>query len=183
MSFPEQEMEPLARLAGEGDRQAFGQLLALAYVPIFRMAYRQVEDRQDAEEICQEVCLHLSRAILSFRGESTFATWLYRVVINAVHDFRRKNVRHANHEVAEEVLAELPSPYGNPEQALISSWIRRCVAALPEALRQAVVLVHGEGLLHRQVGEILGCKEGTISWRLSEARKLLARCLDREKKP
>lgn len=176
MTLPEQESETLVQRARQGDRQAFGQLLASHYGGIYRMAYRAVGRREDAEDIAQEVCVRLVRAIGEFRGESAFATWLYRVTLNTIHDHHRK--KPPVMAAGEEVMAELVSPHGNPESGLLADMIRRCVRALPETLRRAVLLVHGEGLAHRQAGAVLGCAEGTISWRISEARKRLAYCLE-----
>lgn len=81
----------LARLACEGDRGAFAVLLERHYTRIFRVAVRLLGDVDDAEELTQDVCVALVAKLSSYRGESRFTTWLYRVVVNAAHDAMRRH--------------------------------------------------------------------------------------------
>ena len=80
----------LAKLAGNGDRGAFQELLERHYDTLYRVAYRFTGSEADAEDIAQDVCLALADKIASFRGQSQFSTWLYRVAMNACRDFARK---------------------------------------------------------------------------------------------
>lgn len=169
----------MVKRAQAGDREAFGQLLKENYDRIYRLAYRWSGLKSDAEEIAQEVCLKLASAIHSFKGEAAFTTWLYRLTLNAARDYHRKQEGARGREVIDPDLNRFASSAPNQEDSLMAGLIAKCIALLPDALRMAVLLVHAEGLNHRQAGEALECAEGTISWRLSEARKDLALCLDK----
>ncbi len=82
--------ETLALAARSGDRAAFGVSLARHYDRVFRLAWRLSGSRADAEDLAQEVCAVLPVKLASWRGEVRFSTWLYRVVMNAAHDQRRR---------------------------------------------------------------------------------------------
>ncbi len=171
-------MEALVERAQQGDRQAFAELLELHYERIYRFAFRWSGHRQDAEDIAQEVCIKLGRVIGSFRGESAFSSWLYRITMNVAKDHGRR--RRPTHDDPDQRLANLPAGGPDPEATLMGRLILRCIELLPEGLRMAVLMVYGEGCNHRQAGEVLECAEGTISWRLSEARRQLATCMEKE---
>ncbi|MBF0588333.1 MAG: RNA polymerase sigma factor [Magnetococcales bacterium] len=171
--------EPLVKRAQLGDRDAFAALLEQNYDRIYRFAYRWCGHAQDAEEITQEVCIKLGRVMGSFRGESAFSSWLYRITLNVAKDYMRRSRHTRERTDHEEVLEYQPDQRAGPERALISRLILLCIEQLPEGIRETVLLVHAEGLNHRQAGETLACAEGTISWRLSEARKALTICLDK----
>ena len=163
--------EALAEAAGRGDADAFGVLVARVYDRAFAVAFRLTGSRAEAEDICQDICEALPRKLVSFDGRSRFATWLYRVIVNAVHDARRKQASRARAaegwgdvELARRAEAE------EAEAAL--DWLTLAMAALPDDLRQTAVLVL-EPLTHREVGEILCISEGTVAWRMSDVKKRL----------
>ena len=87
--------EDLARAAAGGDRAAFGLLLERHYDRVFGLAFRLTGQRANAEDLTQDVCLALPAKLAGFRGEARFTTWLYRVVVNAAHDARRRAAAHA----------------------------------------------------------------------------------------
>ncbi len=169
----------LVELAQKGNKKAFATLLERHYQPIYNLAFRWCRIQQDAEEIAQEVCIKLVKALINYRGEAAFSSWLYGITLNTARDFQRKKRGRDKREQVAENLDQFQTNEENPEQALISSLIRRCIALLPDTLRMAVLLVHGQGLNHKQAGNAQQCAEGTISWRLSEARKQLSKCLNR----
>ncbi|MBF0357239.1 MAG: RNA polymerase sigma factor [Magnetococcales bacterium] len=168
----------LVELAQNGDRAAFSTLLERHYSAIYKLAYRWSGLKEDAEEVAQDVCVKLAGAINGYRGEAAFSSWLYGITLNAARDFHRKKTSRDQREDTAWDLDQFQAASGNPENSLFASMIRRCIALLPDSLRMAVLLVHGEGFNHLQAGEAQQCAEGTISWRLSEARKHLTTCLD-----
>lgn len=171
------EDEALVQRARQGDREAFATLVERHYPRIYRLAFRWLGHAQDAEDVAQEVCVKLARAIHAFRGECAFGSWVHGITLNTLRD--RAGTRQGVELPLEDYHAEtIAAPGPDPEQGLLGALIRRCIRLLPQALRMAVLLVHGEGLTHREAGVALACAEGTISWRLSEARKRLAHCLD-----
>lgn len=81
--------------ANSGDRSAFSTLISRHYDRIYGLSWRLTGSPIDAEDLAQDVCISLPRKIATFRGESSFTTWLYRIVVNAAHDARRRNASRA----------------------------------------------------------------------------------------
>ena len=160
--------EALIRAAQAGDAQAFEQLLEIHYDTVYRFAYKWCGDRADAEDVTQQVCLKLARALASYRFESAFTSWLYRVVINCARDWARSEGRH----VAEPESAVEPRSDGSSVEHMAYLWqLLHKLDALPEGLKETLLLVHGEGLTHGEAARVLDVKDSTVSWRLHEFRK------------
>ncbi|TNM64928.1 RNA polymerase sigma factor [Aliirhizobium smilacinae] len=165
--------------ACEGDRDAFSTLIETHYDFIHAVAWRWCGTANDAEDITQDVCLRLGRAIRGFRGASTFRTWLYTLTLNAVRDHQRRTARRSRDEqrLAKDPLyaaASCERDDGGDD----TLWT--AVRTLPEKQRDAVLLVYAERLSHAAAADVLGCSEKTVSWHLHEARKRLKDLLNRE---
>ena len=174
--------EDLARAAAAGARDAFAALLARHYDRLFRLAFRLTGSRAEAEDLTQDVCLALPMRIAGFRGEARFTTWLYRLTVNAAHDRRRRLASHAraadgwgDRELARRAEAE--------DTADGLGWLAEAMRALPEDLRDTLALILDDEMTHAQAAQVLGLSEGTVSWRLSEARKRLRAIRERELQP
>lgn len=176
-AISEQTITQLITAAQAGDTRAFEQLLHHYYDFIFRVAYKWCGKREDAQDITQHTCLKLASVIGHYRFESQFSTWLYRVVLNVAKDYHKHLQRHRSREQSDIDLSLFASDAPNAEESLMARHLYWCISKLPEKLRLAVLLVAAEGLSHAEAGEALDCKEGTISWRISEARKQLSACL------
>lgn len=163
----------LAKRAGNGDSEAFAILLERHYMTAYRMAYKWTGNRADAQDVAQDVCLKLADVIGQFHGESAFTTWLYRVVVNAAKDFHKGRGRKFANEQAFMESQSLESGPATQEDNVAAAELYRAIHRLPEGHRDAVLLVLAEGMSHKEAGDILGCAEGTISWRVSEGRKQL----------
>lgn len=162
----------LALLAARGDRQAFAQLVERHYDYIYRIACKWTGKASDAEDVAQDVCIKLGTAIRSFDGRAAFTSWLYRVVLNAVRDMQRARSRRGRHmERYAEVAPDEALPDQEDATAMAEIWA--AVRKLPEQQRDAILLVYAEEMTHAQAGEIMGCKETTVSWHIHEARKTL----------
>ena len=162
----------LTRRAAAGDRDAFAALLERHYDRIYRVGCRVLGDPDAAADLAQDVCISLPAKLASWRGESKFTTWLYRVVVNAAHDALRRNaVRLRNERIHAE--ADALARAGNAARECEASWLRQALGRLPEELRTTVALVLEEGLRHAEAGEVLGVSESTVSWRMHEVRKRL----------
>jgi len=169
----------LAKSASQGDREAFRRLLERHYDMIYRLALRFTGSGADAEDIAQDVCLALGRKIQAFRGDALFSTWLYRVVINACHDFVRR--RTASTALVEKYVAyrELDdADHTDTKERL--DWLQEAYLRLPADLRETVLLVVAEDMTHAEAGAVLDCAPGTIAWRMSAARKQLKTDLERD---
>jgi len=163
--------EDLARAAANGDGDAFSQLLDRQYDRLFALCFRLTGSRADAEDLCQDICAALPAKLARFDGRARVTTWLYRVAVNAAHDRRRKMAAHARYatgwgdwETARQAAIS--------EEAERHDWLLGAMARLGDDLRDTLALVLDD-LTHAEAGEILGISEGTVSWRLSEARKKL----------
>ncbi|WP_198672362.1 RNA polymerase sigma factor [Pseudogemmobacter bohemicus] len=166
------EGDRLVARAKAGDAGAFEALLALHYRFMFRVACRWTGNRADAEDVTQTVCMRLGETIRSFDGRASFQGWLYRVTLNAVRDQQRATARRGRLAAAAALLSD-EVRQGDQEDALHVADIWRAVRALPEKQRDAILLVHGEGLAQAEAARIMGCKEVTVSWHIHQARKAL----------
>lgn len=164
--------ETLARAAASGDRSAFATLLGRHYDRIFGLAYRLTGQRAEAEDLTQDICAALPAKLAQFRAEARFTTWLYRVVVNAAHDRRRRQASRAraadgwgDWEIArQDEIAEARAA---------QDWLVQAMARLSPELRDTVALVLGEDLTQAEAGAVLGISEGTVAWRMSEVKKRL----------
>lgn len=170
----------LVRQVAAGDSDAFAALLERHYDRIYRIGVRILGRTDEAEDLAQEICMALPGKLASYRGESRFTTWLYRVVVNAAHDALR---RKATRQRGEQGYAEFNTLTHTVNGADMSEslWLRQALGQLSESLRITVFLVIEEGLGHAEAGEALGIPEATVSWRMYEVRKRLrAMAIDEE---
>ncbi|MGB3024870.1 MAG: sigma-70 family RNA polymerase sigma factor [Paradevosia shaoguanensis] len=162
----------LIKRAINGDGGAFAIILEGHYDLIYRTAYKWCGNRTDAEDVAQDVCVKLATAIRSFDGRSAFTSWLYRVTLNAVRDMQRARARHGRRADALALVSPEDAP-AEQEDATTAGELWAAVRDLPDQQRDAVLLVYAEDMSHREAGEILGCKEATVSWHIHEAKKTL----------
>ncbi len=165
--------------AREGDRDAFSRLVETHYDFIHAVAFRWCGASGEAEDIAQEVCIRMARAIRAFKGQSNLKTWLYTLTLNAVRDDQRKRARRQRDTNR---LASDPVYVGEREKAddEPQEWLWAAVRTLPDKQRDAVLLVYAEGLSHAAAAAVLACSEKTISWQLHDARKRLKDLLKKE---
>jgi len=164
--------ETLVAMAADGDGGAFRSLLQRHYATIFRVGFRVLGNREDAEDLAQDICAALPKKLASFRGHARFTTWLHQIVINAARDLiRRKQTarRKASGWGETEILRRDEASDTKAEL----EWLSTAMTTMPQDLRETVALVLGEEMTHRQAAEVLDLSEGTISWRMSEVKKTL----------
>jgi RNA polymerase sigma-70 factor (ECF subfamily) len=169
----------ILKRACEGDRDAFSALIETHYDFIHAVAWRWSGVASDAEDIAQEVCIRLARAIRGFRGNSSLRTWLYTMTLNAVRDHQRQAARRSRDEkrlVNDPLYASPPPEHDSSGDDALWAAVR----TLPEKQRDAVLLVYAEGLSHAAAADVIGCSEKTVSWHLHEARKRLKDLLRKE---
>lgn len=159
------------RRAMLGEAADFARLITAHYERIYRLAYRFVGRREDAEDVAQEVCIKLAHNLPSYRFEAPFNIWLSRMVMNCARDFLRVRTRRQSRETPLFEDAEWVASGVNPEQQASARELLQRVDRLPDGLREAIILVFGEGMSHAEAALALGCAESTISWRIHEARK------------
>lgn len=164
--------EALALDAAAGHRAAFAALVSRHYERIYGLSWRLTGNRADAEDLAQDICASLPRKLNGWQAEARFTTWLYRVVVNAAHDARRRaQTRHRASEGWGDWECARQADLVESRAAL--DWLNTAMAGLPIELRDTVALVLGEDLTQAQAAQVLGLSEGTIAWRMSEVRKRL----------
>ena len=164
--------EALALRAGAGDRAAFEALIERPFEAIHALAWRI--SGEGADDLAQDVCVRLPRALRSYRGDARFATWLHRLVVNASRDAwrRRQSYGRALEGWAETEPMRAAEVHETRERM---GWLAGAMASLSAPLRETVALVLGEDMTHRAAADALGVGEGTVSWRMSEVRRVLGR--------
>lgn len=164
--------ETLATAAAGGDRGAFAALVERHYDRIFGLAYRLTGLRAEAQDLAQDICAALPAKLHNWRGEARFTTWLYRVVVNAVHDQRRRQATRARASTGWGDW-EIARQDEIATQREVQDWLASAMTRLPPELRDTVALVLGEEMTQAEAGTVLGVSEGTIAWRMSEVKKRL----------
>ena len=164
----------------QGDRAAFQLLFETYKDKVFSIAvYSSGGDRALADDVTQQIFLKLFTAIRQFRGDSEFTTWLYRLVVNACLDERRRLKR----------LLPLPETLtmGNPSEKKpqekqyarreISEAVQAAIAELKPKFRLPILLKYIEGLSYEEIASVMGCSKGTVASRLNRGHSQLAKRL------
>lgn len=172
------EDRTLVEKAQGGDKAAFGELVRKHQRRVYATALQMTGDHGEADDIAQDAFLRAFMAIDRFDGRSEFQTWLYRIVINlTINHLKRRGRTRPTDDSDPRVAAVAAEKSDDPAAALerrrFYARLVEALDALPESLKATVALVALQGLSHRVVAEILGCSEGTVSWRIHEARRLL----------
>lgn len=186
----------LVRRLKQGDEGAFRELVHTYQNRIFGLMLRMIGNRQEAEDLAQEVFIIVYRAIGNYRGEGRFYTWLYRVATNTCKN-RIKYLKgrnfHRTEDIDETPQAQMPSAEGGAvvtfqsqvpgpeamhEGARMESIVQRELAALDPDHRLLIVLRDVQGMSYQDIIKITGLQEGTLKSRLHRARLALKERLD-----
>lgn len=169
----------LIRLAREGDLTAFETLYRSYAGRIHGLCLRMTRNSERAEELTQESFVRAWEKLASFRGESTFLTWLHRLSVNVVLGDLRARGRWAARFKEIEEPGDLPDSGGGPRPSGTTIDLERAIGALPQQARTVFLLFDVEGYGHREIAEMTGLAEGTSKAHLHRARKLLRKALNR----
>lgn len=170
--------------ARRGETAAFEELVRLYEKRVYAVALRSSGNPEDAADIVQEVFLRAWRSIESFRGDSGFSTWLFRITMNLCVDHARH--KHAQPQTQpivtdDETERPLPDPAPTPEEHLDNRELGRELAAALEEIseehRRIVLLRDVSGMSYTEIAEVLEISEGTVKSRLSRARIALRKVL------
>lgn len=164
--------EALALKAAAGCEASFQSLFERYYPEIRNFSFRRCRCMETANDITQTVFIRVARTLSGFRRESSFRSWLYRIAVNCLHDDARQRGVYDKHLTEFGKSAADGAPQGSAVPSAMLHAIQ-VLESLPEALRDAVLLVAAQGLTHREAAEALGCPEGTVAWKISEARRHL----------
>lgn len=158
-----------------GDRMAFREIYQSCREPMYRLAYRFTKDAEIAQDLTQEIFIKVFEKIGSFRCESAFSTWLYRLATNLCLNYQRKAkpVEENIDEMEGELVDLTTGPAENLEQKDLSQRLEESIAALPDNLRVVFILVAVEDTSYAEAANILGLKVEAVRMRMSRARKKL----------
>ncbi len=178
--YPQDSDYVLARAAARGAVAALGDLYERHNRRVYAVCLRMTGNAADAEDLTQEVFIHLFRKIGSFRGESQFTTWLHRLTVNYVlMYFRRAAAR--KEEMPEDIEAAILTSRRRRNsagaQAVDRIALDRALAQLPSGCRAVFVLFDIEGYKHGEIASLLGCTVGNSKSQLHKARLKLWRLL------
>jgi RNA polymerase sigma-70 factor (ECF subfamily) len=162
------------RMAQNGDRNAFGELVLRYAHGVQHVIYRMCGNAQIAEDAAQETFIRAWLNLSSFRPQASLRNWLYRIAVNTAIDMLRKE-KHILPGAVEDffLMDERPGPealFLNREQIAL---VKRTILSLPEASRAVLVLREYEGLSYQEISEVLEIPVGTVMSRLNYARNLL----------
>lgn len=177
----------------QGDLDAFEDLVARYERKVYTIAYRFMGNHEDASDLAQEAFLKAYQSINKFRGDSSFATWISRIVVNVCKDELRKNKRNLQISLDEQVWLEegtvekqvkdtRPTPEQIYEQNELKDYLQSLISGLTPEYRMVIVLRDIQGYSYEEIAQILDCSLGTVKSRLNRARKLLREKIISEQK-
>ena len=174
--------QQLVERAQHGDKQAFDLLVVKYQRKLARLLSQFIRDAAEVEDVTQEAFIKAYRALPSFRGDSAFYTWLYRIGINTAKNFLVAQGRRAptttagfDNEDAEgfeeaSQLREMNTPESELTSKQIAQTVNQTLEELPEELRTAITLREIEGLSYVEIAVIMNCPIGTVRSRIFRAR-------------
>jgi RNA polymerase sigma-70 factor (ECF subfamily) len=181
---PGEDERKLIERSRRGELAAFDELVRRYERSVYNTAYRLSGSYDDASDIAQEAFVRAWNNLKSFRGDSAFSTWLYRIVTNVFLDERKRRRSRPHRSLEEEldldessVTRQFEDPSPGPQERAEGDERRRlleqAIATLPEAQRVMVVLYHTQGLAYEEIAEITRLPMGTVKSRLNRARLAL----------
>lgn len=169
----------LVEACRRGEAGAFRALFEKYKDKVYSVALRYSGNAAAAQDIAQDTFLKLFSAMASFRGDSGFEAWLYKLVVNRCFDQKRRARRVM--PLLDELLAALRAPdesiLDEVLRSEMSAHVASVVATLPPEQRMVIVLRYTQNLSYDEIAEILGCSNGTIGSRLNRAHRVIARRL------
>lgn len=169
----------------QGDLEAFEKLILSYQKKVYTIAYRYVGRREEAEDLAQEAFIKVYRSLKTFRGDSSFSTWLYHVVTNVCRDALRKNSRKLEEdsldcavttekgEIRREIVDWSMSPAFLYEQKELGEFLQSLINQLSPEYKAVILMREIQDMSYEEIAQAMNCSLGTVKSRLSRARKTL----------
>jgi RNA polymerase sigma-70 factor (ECF subfamily) len=171
--------EMLIRRAQGGDRSAFDALVSKHEIKAYQYAFRLTRNSEEASDVVADAFIRVYNAIGNFKGQSSFSTWMYRILTNCFLDLRKKVKPTSSLDVASqggegEIERQIedpgPTPHDESERVEREERVERAVNKLPEYQRAMIVMYHVDMLTYEEIAEALDLPIGTVKSRLNRAR-------------
>ena len=177
--------QQLVERVQSGDKHAFDLLVTKYQRKLARLLSQFIRDSAEVEDVTQETFIKAYRALPSFRGDSAFYTWLYRIGVNTAKNFlvsqgrKLPTVQGFDSEETENLeenvlLKEINTPESELMSQQIAQTVNQTLDALPEELRTAIVLREIDGLSYEEIANIMNCPIGTVRSRIFRAREAIS---------
>jgi RNA polymerase sigma-70 factor (ECF subfamily) len=174
------DAELVRSVVQDGNQNSFRLLVEKYSGLVFNLALRMLNNREDAEDVSQDVFIKLYRGLGRYRGEGSLSTWIYRITVNVIHDVLRHRRRQAPSVSVDDMPIEefwIPDTSPGPEELVVTKAsteaILEALGELPENYRVVVLLRDRDGLSYEEIARILNTREGTVKSRLFRGRLLL----------
>ena len=179
----EDEKQLIAK-AKDGDVESFEKLINNSKNKAYNIAYRYLNNQEDAMDAVQESYIKVYKGLNSFKENSSFDTWIYRILINTCNDFARKNNKYKEnssiyYEDGEQIteLSLIVDSSSQPEEALMrnesTKGILHCLEKLPTDQKEVIILRDVQNFSYEEIAEMIGCSEGTVKSRIHRGRNAL----------
>ncbi len=167
----------------QGDKQAFNLLVTKYQRKVMNLVSRYVSNQSDSADVVQEVFISAYRFLPTFRNDSAFYTWLYRIAVNTAKNYLVVNAKRSSSNEIDIMDAETfetsdqMRDIADPEQMLSSEQVHKTIMnalqSLPEDLRTVITLREIDGLSYEEIAEVVGCPVGTVRSRIFRARDVI----------
>ncbi len=183
-----QNEQLLLEKAKDGDVASFEELIEGYQKKIFNLAYRIIGNYDDAADMAQEALIRIFRSIASFKEQSSFSTWIYRITTNVCLDEirKRKNkkvisldeeIRMEDGEMKRQFMSDDIQPDAAAEQKELRTIVSNAINSLPEDQKIVITLRDIQGLSYDEISTVLNCPAGTVKSRINRARQALKNVL------
>lgn len=174
-----------------GDRGSLNELVLKYQDRAYQYAFRLTRNPEEAADTVADAFVRVNNAIKNFKGQSSFSTWLYRIITNCYLDRKKKEKNRSTvsldapiHQGEEEVSRDIEDPGRTPDEDVIrmerEAVLQRALAKLPEFQKAMIVMYHAEQLSYEEIAEALDLPLGTVKSRLNRARLSLRELLEKD---
>mgnify|MGYP001142060559 CR=1 FL=1 len=175
----------LIKLSQQGDISSFEELVSIYQQKIFNIAYYKVQDLHLAEDVAQEVIIRIFKKIKTFKFQSSFSSWIYKITCNIINDVIKKmrpSFEISIEDVKEGDYSETENLDDELEKKIKAQKLRNLISKIPHKFQIVLILYEFEGKTYEEIAEILNKNINTIKTRLYRARQILKKLILKENK-